>query len=287
MYEMFIMKKTAKNFTDFIIPVIAPILFIVFWEYLAMLVGNNAVLPQITMVAKHFVNINADVIGIGTIPKNILYSMVRVIIGYLGAILIALPLGLVMGYSKRIKKSLNLFINIFQPVPSIAWRPLVLGWFGISSMATIFHMNYGQAYAVMDNFKMSMIFLIFLGAFFPIWGNTMYGVRNVQNVLVESALVLGAKRKDIFFNILLPGAAPDIINGLKSGLISAWSCLVAAEMLPGSMSGLGYLISHAYELARIDLVVVGIICIGLIGALFSEIFELIYSKYFSWKRLVR
>ena len=192
-----------------------------------------------------------------------------------------------MGYSKGAKESLNLFISIFQPVPAIAWRPLVLGWFGVSSLATILKLDYGQTYAIMDNFKMSMIFLIFLGAFFPIWGNTMFGVSSVRDVLVESAQVLGATEKDIFLHVLLPGAGPNVVNGLKSGLTAAWSCLVAAEMLPGSMSGLGYLIAHAYELARMDLVIVGIICIGLIGALFDAIYSMIFNKYFAWQRLVR
>lgn len=281
------MENKIKKVVSFISPIIIPILFIIFWELFARRVGNNAVLPQITTVAKHFLNINEDIIGIGTIPKNILYSLVRVFIGYVLAIVAGLPLGLLMGYSKRTKGALNLFISIFQPVPAIAWRPLVLGWFGVMSVATIFQMDYGQAYAIMDNFKLSMIFLIFLGAFFPIWGNTMFGVSNVREVLVESAQVLGASKKDIFFHVLLPGAGPNVVNGLKSGLTTAWSCLVAAEMLPGSMSGLGYLISHAYELTRMDLVIVGIICIGVIGALFDGIFSQISNKYFSWQRLVR
>lgn len=281
------MEKNKKNISSFIVPMIAPILFIILWEFLAIKVDNNAVLPRVTRVAQHFININEDIIGIGTISKNILYSLIRVFIGYILAIIIGLPLGLLMGYSKGAKESLNLFISIFQPVPAIAWRPLVLGWFGVSSLATILKLDYGQTYAIMDNFKMSMIFLIFLGAFFPIWGNTMFGVSSVRDVLEESAQVLGATEKDIFLHVLLPGAGPNVVNGLKSGLTAAWSCLVAAEMLPGSMSGLGYLIAHAYELARMDLVIVGIICIGLIGALFDAIYSMIFNKYFAWQRLVR
>ena len=281
------MENKIKKVFLFITPTLIPILFIIFWEMFARKVGNNAVLPQVTTVTKHFININEDVIGIGSIPKNILYSLVRVFIGYILAIIVALPLGLLMGYFRRTKRALNLFISIFQPVPAIAWRPLVLGWFGVMSISTVFKLDYGETYAIMDNFKLSMIFLIFLGAFFPIWGNTMFGVSNVQEVLVESAQVLGASKRNIFFHILLPGAGPNVINGLKSGLTTAWSCLVAAEMLPGSMNGLGYLISHAYELTRMDLIVVGIICIGAIGALFDGIFSLISNKYFSWRRLVR
>ena len=280
-------ENRIRRIISFVSPTLIPILFMIFWELFARKVGNNAVIPQVTTVAKHFININEDVIGIGSIPKNILYSLVRVFIGYALAIIAGLPLGLLMGYSRRVKGAFNLFISLFQPVPAIAWRPLVLGWFGVTSIATLFNLDYGPAYAIMDNFKLSMIFLIFLSAFFPIWGNTMFGVSNVQEVLVESAQVLGASKKDIFFHILLPGAGPNIINGLKSGLTASWSCLVAAEMLPGSMSGLGYLISHAYELTRMDLIVAGIICIGVIGALFDGIYSYISNKYFSWQRLVR
>lgn len=145
------MENKIKRMLFFITPILIPILFIIFWEIFARKVGNNAVIPQVTTVTKHFININEDVIGIGSIPKNILYSLVRVFIGYVLAIIVALPLGLLVGYFRRTKRALNLFISIFQPVPAIAWRPLVLGWFGVS---------------------------------------------NVQEVLVESAQVLGASKRN-------------------------------------------------------------------------------------------
>lgn len=162
------MENKIRRSISFVAPTIIPLLFIILWELFARKVGNNSILPQVTTVAKHFININADVIGIGSIPKNILYSLVRVFIGYILAIIAGLPLGLLMGYSRRVKGALNLFISLFQPVPAIAWRPLVLGWFGVMSVATIFDLDYGPIYAIMDNFKLSMIFLIFLSAFFPI-----------------------------------------------------------------------------------------------------------------------
>ena len=244
-------------------------------------------LPSVATIGKHFLNPFTDVIGIGSIPKNILYSLVRVFIGYLLAIFIGVPLGLLMGYFDTVRYLFENFLSLFKPVPAIAWRPMVLGWFGISSLATIFNMDYGASFALMDNFKLSMIFLILLGAFFPIWGNTMFGVANVRTAYIESAKVLGASQRDIFFHVLMPAAGPNIFNGLRSGLIAAWACLVAAEMLPGSMSGLGYLITHAYELSRMDLVIVGIICIGLIGALFDGGFRMIAEKYFSWQKNVK
>ncbi|NLW22848.1 MAG: hypothetical protein GXY88_06295 [Tissierellia bacterium] len=151
--------KQTKRMISFVSPAIIPILFIILGEYFTIKVGNNVILPRVTTVATHFININADVIGIGTIPKNILYSLVRVFIGYILAIIAGLPLGLIMRYSQRAKGALNLFISLFQPVQAIAWRTLVLGWFGIMSIVTIFNLDYGPTYAIMDNFKISMIFL--------------------------------------------------------------------------------------------------------------------------------
>lgn len=132
-----------------------------------------------------------------------------------------------------------------------------------------------------------MIFLIALGAFYPIWGNVLFGVSNVQKTLIESAKVLGASEKDLFFHVLLPASAPQIVHGLRMGLTAAWVCLVSAEMLPGSMSGVGYLITHAYELARMDLVITGMICIGLIGALLDGIFRSFAAKRFTWANKIR
>ena len=128
----------------------------------------------------------------------------------------------------------------------------------------------GDAYVYLNNFKLSMTFIIFLGAFFPIITSSIYAVSSIPKPWIESARVLGANEWDIFCKILLPGAAPTIVNGMRTGLGSAWTCLVSAEMLPGSLSGVGYLIIHAYEIARIDVVVIGMMSIGAIGAFWTS-----------------
>lgn len=266
---------------------ILPVLFLIFWELGAQATDNNAVLPRVTTVFSNFINAFDNFIGIGSIPRNIAFSLVRVLLGYLIGVAVALPLGLIMGYIPGVRVFFEDFISLFRPIPSIAWMPLVLGWFGISSLARVLQLPYGPAFALLDNFKLSMIFLIALGAFFPVWGSTMFGVSNVRRVLIESAMVLGASSRDIFTKVLLPAAGPTIFNGLRSGLTASWVCLVAAEMLPGSMSGVGYLITHAYELARMDLVITGIICIGLIGAFLDGIFRVIARRSFSWEKNVK
>ncbi len=270
-----------------IISMILPVLFLLIWNYYATKIGNNAILPTVGKVFYNFLHAFDNFIGLGSIPRNIGYSIVRVLLGYIIGASVAFPLALLMGYFKPIRNLCENFINLFKPIPSIAWQPLVLGWFGISSLARILGMPYGPQFAIMDNFKLSMIFLIALGAFFPIWGNILFGVTNVRKVLIETAKVLGASQIDIFFHILIPAAGPTIINGMRMGLTASWVCLVSAEMLPGSMSGVGYLITHAYELARMDLVITGMICIGIIGALLDGVFRIVISKNFSWENKVK
>ena len=110
-----------------------------------------------------------------------------------------------------------------------------------------------------------MTFIIFLGAFFPVATSSIHGDSTVPKQLVESARVLGADEWFIFRKIILPAAGPTIVYGLRAGLGVAWTCLASAEMLPGSLSGVGYMIMHAYEIARVDVVMAGMISIGVAG----------------------
>ncbi|QQK06947.1 ABC transporter permease [Miniphocaeibacter halophilus] len=276
-----------KNIEKWIYPIIVPIILLIVWSILAKIINNDSILPPVSDILYNFTHAFDNFIGLGSLPRNIGFSLVRVLLGYGLGVLVAIPLGLLIGYFKTMSALFESFINLFKPIPPLAWQPLILGWFGVSSIATVFGLKYGEQFVLWDNYKISMIFLIALGSFFPVIGNVIFGVRNVQKTLIESAKVLGANNKDIFLNILLPASSPTILNGLRMGLATAWGCLVGAEMLPGSVSGVGYLITHAYELARIDLVITGIICIGLVGALLDGIFKFIGQRYFSWESKVK
>lgn len=269
------------------LPLILPVLLLLVWQLSAYHAQNAAVLPTIGKVQENFIHATDNFIGLGSIPRNIGVSLIRVLSGYTASVLIALPLGVLMGYSKTIRQIFEMFINLFKPIPPLAWQPLALAIFGVSSIASLFDMPFGQQYVFWGNFKIAMVFLIGMGSFFPIVANVMFGVQNVRQTLIDSARVLGAGERDIFFKILIPAAAPSIINGLRVGLAIAWACLVGAEMLPGSLAGVGYLITHAYELARTDLVITGMICIGLVGALLDSVFRMIANKYFSWESKTR
>jgi len=115
----------------------------------------------------------------------------------------------------------------------------------------------------------------------------MFGVRNVRRTLLDSALTLGASQGDLIRKVILPAALPTIFTGLRGGMGAAWGSLVAAEMLPGSIAGLGYLISHAQSYSRTDIVMAGMIAISIIGSALDFLFRLVEEKRFKWQSLAR
>jgi NitT/TauT family transport system permease protein len=223
----------------------------------------------------------------GSLLSNVLVSLIRVLMGYIVAVALAIPLGILMGTYGLAYSMLNNFLSLFRPIPPLAWVPLVTAWFGVSSLAGTLGLEQGQWYICLSNLKFSMMFIIFIGAFYPILTSTIYGVKNVNQTLIEASRVLGADEWAIFRKVILPAAMPSIVTGLRIGLGIAWMCLVSAEMLPGSLSGIGYLITHAYTLASTDIVIAGMVCIGVVGAFMDLIFRYVEEKKFTWQRTSR
>lgn len=270
-----------------LVPLIVPLLFLLCWELSATRVDNEIILPRLETVFGLLSRPTDSLLSMGSLLTNIGISLSRVLVGYLVAVFIAVPLGLCMGYFSTVNRLLTGFLGLFRAIPPLAWVPLVLAWFGVASLATLSQLPIGQAYIYLNNIKLSMVFIIFIGAFYPVLTSAMHGVSTVPNTLLDAARVLGASQRGIFFKVLLPAAAPTIVNGLRIGLGVAWMCLVSAEMLPGSISGVGYLITHAYTMAQTDIVITGMISIGVIGAGLDWLFRLMEERYFGWKRLIR
>lgn len=269
------------------IPSIAPLLLLVVWHYLTSYIDNDIILPAPDQVFAILSHPREDLISMGSLAANIAVSLARVMAGYLLAVVFAVPLGILMGHYGNVNRFFSNFLGIFRPIPPLAWVPLVLAWFGVASLATVSGVEIGQLYVYLHNLKFSMIFIIFIGGFYPVLTSTINGVRGVRKTLIDSARVLGARKRDIFLKILLPGAAPSIVIGMRIGLGISWMCLVSAEMLPGSMSGVGYLITHAFTVARTDVVIAGMISIGGVGALLDLVFRCFEEQKFKWQRLVR
>lgn len=273
----------TSRLTSLILPLVVPALFLWGWETAAVNAANDIILPKLTDVLAVLAHPTQPLIGMGSLLSNVGISLARVLFGYLAAVALAIPLGILMGYFAPAHRLLNNFLALFRPIPPLAWTPLMLAWFGISSPASLLDLEIGPAYIFLNNLKFSMAFIIFIGGFFPVLTSSIQGVRGVRRVLVESSLVLGASRLDIFRKIILPGASPSILTGMRIGLGVAWMCLVSAEMLPGSLSGVGYLITHAYTVARTDIVITGMISIGVMGALMDQAFRLCERRMLFWR----
>jgi ABC-type nitrate/sulfonate/bicarbonate transport system permease component len=178
--------------------------------------------------------------------KHIEESLYRVLSGFSLALIVAIPLGIIMGWSKVLRELVTPLVEILRPIPPLAWIPLAIFWFGIGLK--------------------SAVFIIFLGAFFPILLSTVSGVLSVDTLLIEAARTLGARRRDIYVKILVPGATPAIYTGARIGMGIAWMTLIAAEFTGvKSGYGLGYMIMVARDIQRPDHIVAGMIIIGVIG----------------------
>ncbi len=210
-----------------------------------------------------------DLLIVGVPPGHLLhyhmlYSLYRVALGYAIAALLAIPLGLLMGWSAVLLKMIRPLIELIRPIPPLAWIPIAILWFGIGIK--------------------SAAFIIFLGAFFPILLNTISGVLSINPILVEAARTLHAKEKDVFLKVLLPGAVPSIFVGMRIGIGIGWMTLVAAEFTGVKEGyGLGYMIMTARDIQRPDEILSGMLVIGFIGLLIDIGLRTTESKMIRWK----
>lgn len=190
-------------------------------------------------------------------------SLSRVLTGFIAAQVIGIPLGLAMGISKVFKGFTFPVFEILRPIPPIAWIPMaILFW---------------------PTRELSIYFLVFIGAFFIIVLNVIQGVSNIPTNIKWAALSLGAKPKDIFWRILLPGSLPSIVTGMTVGMGVTWNVLIAAEMI-AAQGGLGRTTWEAYTNHNIPYIVVGMASIGLAGYLCSTILRWLGDKIMPWKR---
>ncbi|MDQ8038119.1 MAG: ABC transporter permease [Pedobacter sp.] len=171
-------------------------------------------------------------------------SLYRVFAGFLAAALLGIGLGLAIGRSRWAEDVLLPPLELLRPIPAVAWIPLAILMFPSS--------------------ELSMIFITFTGALFPILLNTIHGVEAVDARLIASARSLGSGRSSTFTEVILPAAAPSIVTGLAIGMGTCWFCLVTAEMISGQF-GIGYYTWESYTLQNYANIVVGMLLIGLFG----------------------
>jgi NitT/TauT family transport system permease protein len=190
-------------------------------------------------------------------------SVYRVLAAWGISAVIGIPLGLLIGWKRWFHDLTFPVIELLRPIPPIAWIPAGILFF--------------------PQIELSVIFICFIGSFFPIVLNTIVGVKQIDQTYFRAARCLGASDREVFRDVVARGATPSILIGLAVGMGINWMALVAAEMIAGE-HGLGYMIWESYSLARYPRIVVGMIVIGIIGAGMSAVIRLIGRKLVPWQK---
>jgi len=188
-------------------------------------------------------------------------SLYRVFTGFLAAALLGIVLGLAVGRSRWAEDIFLPPLEVLRPIPAVAWIPLAVLMFPSS--------------------ELSMIFITFTGALFPILLSTIHGVEGVDPRLIASARSLGSGRRAIFTDVVLPAAAPSIVTGLAIGMGTCWFCLVSAEMISGQF-GIGYYTWESYTLQKYPDIVVGMLIIGIFGMGSSALIKFVGRLLMPW-----
>jgi NitT/TauT family transport system permease protein len=234
-------------------------LLIALW-WVVVVQTDSLIFPTPWQVVTGTMELAAD----GTLWEHIGASLFRVGTGFLIAVLVAVPMGLWMGRVDAVYRTLNPVFQIMRPISPIAWIPLAILWFGVGDV--------------------SPIFLIFIAAVFPMIVQTASGVHTIERRYLHAAENFGVSRSTLFRQVIVPAVLPEIVVGMRIGLGVAWLVVVAAEMI-ALRSGLGYLIIDSRNAGnRYDLVIAGMIIIGLIGLMLDGLMRLLEGlKSVRWR----
>jgi NitT/TauT family transport system permease protein len=200
-----------------------------------------ALMPPLGTVAQTFAGMIMD----GTMFLHAAFTLYRVLFGFGLAVAIGLPLGVLMGRFRPVERFVLPLASALMPIPSLAWIPIFILWFGLGNTVTVL--------------------IVFYAALFPILLNTWTGVRSVNPIWLRAAGAMGANEQKLFWKVIVPGASPFIIAGLRQSFLRSWIAVIGAEMLAASNWGLGWVIFDAQQFLNADVMMAAILVIGLIG----------------------
>lgn len=259
-------KKKKETYFYTMLSIIGVLAFFLIWE-LCMVTGliSTKTLSAPTEIVKLFFLKLHDIAPDGaTLQVNVLASLQVALTGLGLAIVIGVPLGLLMGWYRGFDSFMRPIFEIIRPIPPVSWIPLTVVWLGIGLQAKAF--------------------IVFFAAFVPCVINSYTGIRQTSEVLINVAKTCGASNFTIFRKIGIPSAMTMTFAGVRVAVGNAWATLVAAEMLASS-SGLGYMILMGRSFARPDIIILGIVVIGVIGVLFTCILGMVENKVLGWRKL--
>jgi ABC-type nitrate/sulfonate/bicarbonate transport system permease component len=248
--------------------VLLPLGFVIVWQLVSGPL-SGMISPNLAEVLPPPSRVLADgwtMLVSGELLVHIGKSLARVLGGVLLAAAVAIPVGCFIGLSPLFEDLLDPVVEFFRPIPPPAWIPLGILWFGIGDAQNMF--------------------ITFLGGFFPIALNTIAAVRGIDRTLVSAALTLGGRPRQIVREIILPGALPLIVTGLRIGLGVGWMALVAAEIM-AARAGLGFMIQSARYALLTERVVFGMVVIGVLGVLLNRTMRALERRLAPWHGVTR
>ena len=236
----------------------SPLIVIMIWKIVTYLrIFDPVILPSPESVGQAFLS---EMVS-GELLKHIQISLYRVFLGFGIGSAMAVSLGLLIGWSEKAKSFVDPIVEIVRPIPPMAWIPLSILWFGIG--------------------ELPKIFIIILGVFFPVLTNTVVGVKSIEKGLLKLARSMGLKGFRLFKEVIVFGASPFIITGLRIGLGFGWMCLVTAELI-AAQAGLGYMIEEAKMLLLTNKVILGMLTIGFLGILIDRLIVRLEKIVLPW-----
>ncbi len=206
-----------------------------------------ALMPTLPKVAGTLIGVLAD----GSMLAHAAATLYRVLSGLALAVVVALPLGILMARMRAVENFVLPLASALMPIPSLAWVPVFILWFGLGNTVAIL--------------------IVFYASLFPMLLNTWTGVRAVNPLWLRAAGAMGADENSLFWKVIIPGASPFIITGLRQAFLRAWIAVVGAEMLAASDWGLGWVIFDAKEFLNADLMLASLAVIGAIGFVFERL----------------
>ena len=219
-------------------------------------------IPTPYATLQRFLDICVNPISEATLIVHIWASLKRVLIAFFFAIVLGVFLGVGLGWSKAFDSFLGPVFEILRPIPPIAWIPLVILWCGIG--------------------ELPKVVIVFIGSFVPIVRNTCSGIKEIDPLLINAGLVLGANRRQLLFEITLPATVPAILAGIRTALSSGWMCVVAAEMIVAKQ-GVGFLIVRGQESGDTALILACMLVIGVVNLLLSTILVKLEGVLCPWQ----
>lgn len=233
---------------------------LVVWTILAG--TENSMVPTPYATLTRFIDICLHPISKAILPIHLLVSLRRVLIAFFFAIILGIGLGVGLGWSKTFRSVIGPVFEIIRPIPPIAWIPLVILWCGIG--------------------ELPKVVIVFIGSFVPIVLNTFAGIKEIDPLLVNAGLILGANRRQLLTEITLPATTPAILAGIRTALSSGWMCVVAAEMIVAKQ-GVGFLIVRGQESGDTAMIVACMLVIGFMSMILSGILGKLEGVLCPWQ----